>query len=140
MKHKDARDLLVAKGFKVTPQRLAVLFAVIGKKNHPSAEQIIDRVKKSNPNIAVGTVYKILEAFVDHGILNKVKTGGDSMRYDPILEKHHHLYGIGSECIEDYYDEHLNCLLEDHFKKHIIPGFHIEDIKLQIIGKFTDLK
>jgi hypothetical protein len=32
----------------------------------------------------------------------------------------------------------LNEILSKHFEKKSIPGFKIEDIKLQIIGKFTD--
>jgi hypothetical protein len=35
-------------------------------------------------------------------------------------------------------DDELNKILGEHFEKKGIPGFKIEDIKLQIIGKFTD--
>jgi Fur family transcriptional regulator, peroxide stress response regulator len=72
-------------------------------------------------------------------MIKKVKTEKDIMRYDAILEKHHHLYCSESERIEDFYDEELNQLIDDYFKNKDIPNFKIEDIKLQIIGKFTDL-
>jgi Fur family peroxide stress response transcriptional regulator len=58
------------------------------------------------------------------------------MRYDPILEKHHHLYCAESERIEDYFDDELNDMLKEYFERKQIPGFTIDDIKLQIIGKF----
>jgi Fur family peroxide stress response transcriptional regulator len=48
------------------------------------------------------------------------------------------LYSSESDRIEDYQDEELHELLGRHFEKKGIPGFKIEDIKLQIIGKFTD--
>jgi Fur family peroxide stress response transcriptional regulator len=59
------------------------------------------------------------------------------MRYDPVLDAHHHLYSIDSDRIEDYFDPELNLLLENYFSGKSIPGFQIEDIKLQIIGKFN---
>jgi Fur family peroxide stress response transcriptional regulator len=52
------------------------------------------------------------------------------------MESHHHLYCSESDRIEDYKDNELNELLENYFETKGIPDFKIEDIKLQIIGKF----
>lgn len=136
MKSEDIRSVLTAKGLRVTPQRVAILEAVIRLRNHPTAEKIIDFIREYHPNIATGTVYKVLETLVDNGLLNKVKTDRDIMRYDAIIEDHHHLYSAGSDQIEDYFDEELNHLLAEYFRQHQIPGFQISDIRLQIIGKF----
>lgn len=124
---------------KITPQRLAVMDAVNNLK-HPTAEQIIDFINKSYPNIATGTVYKILETFVEKGLIKKVKTEKDIVKYDSILSEHHHLYCSDTERIEDYYDNEINKLLKEYFTKKQIPNFEIEDIKLQIIGKFVKQK
>jgi len=140
MKVEEIRTELTSKGLRVTPQRVAILEAVIRMNNHPTVEKIIDFIKEHHPNIATGTVYKILEVFVDKGLLNKVKTDRDIMRYDAILENHHHLYSAKSDRIEDYFDEGLNNLLADYFKTHKIPEFEIHDVKLQIIGKFRKTK
>jgi Fur family peroxide stress response transcriptional regulator len=78
----------------------------------------------------------VLDALTENGLIKKVKTEKDIMRYDAHLEKHHHLYSTDSDRIEDYSDDELNKILEEHFEKKGIPGFKIEDIKLQIIGKF----
>ena len=125
-------------GLKVTPQRMAVLEALITLGNHPTADNIIEYIKKNHPHIAVGTVYKTLETYYEKGMLKKVKTEKDYMRYDPILEKHHHLYCEESNRIEDYYDEELNELLENYFNKKKIKNFNIEDIKLHIVGTFKN--
>ena len=134
----ETRDFLKEKNLKITPQRIAVLEAILELGNHPTAENIIESIKMNHPNIAIGTVYKILETFVDNGIVKKVKTDKDIMRYDAILEKHHHLYCVESDRIEDYYDEELNQILEKHFENKKIKDFKIEDIKLQIIGNFLN--
>jgi Fur family peroxide stress response transcriptional regulator len=58
------------------------------------------------------------------------------MRYDAILESHHHLYCSACNKIEDYHDEELNQLLDEYFKNKEIKNFTIKDIKLQIVGTF----
>jgi Fur family transcriptional regulator, peroxide stress response regulator len=124
---------------KVTPQRIAVFDAVINLNNHPTAENITEFIKANHPNIATGTVYKTLETLVQCGIIMKVKTDRDVMRYDAIIEKHHHLYCSGSDRIEDFYDSELNEILDNYLKNKNIPNFIVENFKLQIVGKFTDM-
>jgi len=125
-------------GLKVTPQRIAVFDAVINLNNHPTAENITEFIKTNHPNIATGTIYKTLETLIKCGIIKKVKTDRDVMRYDAIIEKHHHLYCVESDRIEDFFDEDLDRIIEEYLKKKKIRDFKIEDIKLQIIGRFTD--
>jgi Fur family transcriptional regulator, peroxide stress response regulator len=140
MKAEEISNKLIEKGLKVTPQRIAILEAIIKLNNHPTAENIIEFIRKSHPNIAVATVYKVLDALVENGLIKKVKTERDIMRYDALMESHHHLYCSDSDRIEDYEDKELNELLEKYFEKKGIAGFKIEDIKLQIIGQFTKIK
>jgi Fur family transcriptional regulator, peroxide stress response regulator len=134
----EIRNKLVEKGLKVTPQRIAILEAIIKLNNHPTAENIIEYIRKNHPNIATATVYKVLDALDENEIIRKVKTDKDFMRYDAIIEKHHHLYSAESDRIEDYFDSELNVLIDDYFKKKGIPDFEIRDIRLQVIGRFKD--
>lgn len=136
----ELRNALVNNNLKVTPQRLAVLEALSELHNHPTAENIIQFVKEHYPHIAIGTVYNILDAFVDKGFVKKVKTDRDIMRYDAVTDNHHHLYCIESDRIEDYFDENLDRTIKEYFEKKDITNFKIDNIKLQIIGKFSDRK
>jgi Fur family peroxide stress response transcriptional regulator len=136
----QVKDKLVEKGLKVTPQRIAILEAIYRLNNHPTAEMVMNYIKDSNPGISSATVYKVLDALVENQLVKRVKTEKDIMRYDGILENHHHLYCSASDRIEDYNDEKLNNMLEEFFSNNAIPDFKIEDIKLQIIGKFTKSK
>lgn len=105
---------LVKCGLKITPQRVAVFDALTNLSNHPTAENIIDYIKINHPNISTGTVYKTLDTFVSCGIIKKVKTDRDIMRYDSVISRHHHLYCTESDRIEDFYDEDLEIILEDY--------------------------
>jgi Fur family transcriptional regulator, peroxide stress response regulator len=140
VKAEDFSRKLIEKGLKVTPQRIAILEAIVKLKNHPTAENIIDYIRKNHPNIATATVYKVLDALVSCRLIIRVKTEKDIMRYDAIVESHHHLYCSDSDRIEDYHDIELNSLLTNYFEGKGIPDFEIEDIKLQIIGKFVKSK
>jgi len=136
MKIHEIRNKLIEKGLKVTPQRIAILEAIVTLNNHPTAENMIDYIRKNHPNIATATVYKVLDALVANELIKKVKTERDVMRYDAIMESHHHLYCSESDRIEDFVDTELNEMIEKYFEKKKIPDFKIEDVKLQIIGKF----
>ncbi|MEQ1552932.1 MAG: transcriptional repressor [Ferruginibacter sp.] len=132
------REKLKQKGLKVTLQRVAIYDTVLHLKNHPTAENIIEYLKNSHPNISVGTVYKVLDLFVENDLLKKVKTENGIMRYDAVLANHHHLYCTETDRIEDYEDEELSNIINNYFKKNKIQKFKIQDIKLQITGKFNN--
>ena len=136
----DIRISLVNNGLKITPQRLAILEAIIILNNHPTADQILEYIRRNHPNIATGTIYKVLDTLSEKGLIRKVKTDRDVMRYDAVLEKHHHLYCADSDRIEDYYDEELNNILEKYFSRKEIPGLEVKDIRLQISGRFETEK
>lgn len=129
-------EQLKQKGLKITPQRLTIYEAVVKLKNHPTAEDIIDYIKKNHPNISVGTIYKVLDSFVKHNLLKKVKNEKGIMRYDAVLCHHHHLYCIETERIEDFEDTNLDKIINEYFEKNKIKGFKIKDIALQITGEF----
>ena len=132
----DIRDKISAKGLKVTPQRMRVMEAVYNLDNHPTAENILEYIRQNDPNIGSGTVYKVLETLVKNNLIKKVKTERDLMRYDGILENHHHLYCIQCDYIEDYKNDKLDRLLQEFFRENEIENFTIEDIKLNISGNF----
>ncbi len=132
----SAQEKLKEKGLKVTPQRIAIYNAVVNLKNHPTAENIVDSIKTDYPSISVGTVYKVLNVLVDNGLLKRVKSEKDIMRYDAMLEHHHHLYCIDTDEIKDYEDKQLDALVTEYFENKKIKNFKIEDFKLQITGKF----
>ncbi|MFZ2197327.1 MAG: transcriptional repressor, partial [Thermodesulfovibrionales bacterium] len=49
-------------GFKLTPQRLAILSYLEGNKEHPSAEEIFRAVSDQYPTMSFATVYNTLAA------------------------------------------------------------------------------
>lgn len=128
-------DIIRNKSLKVTPQRLLILKAILKSKSHPTADDIITFVRKQNQNIAIGTIYKILDTLVKNNIIQKVETYNDIMRYEFSEKNHHHIYLSDKNIVMDYYDSNLDQILTYYFKKKKIPNFTIENIKVHIIGK-----
>ncbi|MEL7004367.1 MAG: transcriptional repressor [Bacteroidota bacterium] len=125
-------------GLKVTHQRIVILKAASAMDSHPSTEQIYEAIKSDNPTLSLATVYKTLETFVQSGLLSKVSTDSGQMRYDPKLDSHGHIYCDNTKEIIDYYDEELNNIIVDFFKKKKVNNLRIRNITLNINGDKID--
>jgi Fur family peroxide stress response transcriptional regulator len=137
----EIKEILSVQGLKVTHQRLVIYHALEEEKNHPSAEVVFEKLRKTNPSISLGTVYKTLETFVQKGIINRVNTSEGSMRYDALTENHNHIYCTNTKEIIDFSDEELEAVLINFLKKKSISNFNLKDVKLQITGeKINPLK
>ena len=132
MNNKTTQERLREHGLKVTPQRKVILEVISGMRNHPTAEMIMRQVEQVEPDISAGTVYKTLDLFAEKGLILRIKTDRDIMRYDPFINRHHHLYLDGTDKIVDFEDEELNRLLEEYFRKKRIPGMVVEDYRVEI--------
>jgi len=133
----EIKKRLAKKGLKVTPQRMVILESIYELNNHPTADNVIECIRQTHPNIATGTVYKVLETLVLSGLIKKVTTDRDFMRYDGIIETHHHLYCSECDLIEDYHDNELDDLLRKYFENKHLPGFKPEEFVVQIKGTFN---
>jgi Fur family peroxide stress response transcriptional regulator len=88
--------------FRVTPQRFAIYRELARLKNHPSAEKVFRVIRRRFPNISFDTVNRTLRSFVRIGILEFVEGSGNSRRYDPNLNTHHHLHCVKCGAIADF--------------------------------------
>ncbi|MGO9737967.1 MAG: Fur family transcriptional regulator [Desulfomonilaceae bacterium] len=88
---------------KVTPQRLEIFRAVIAAQDHPSAEDVYNRVKNRLPAISLDTVYRTLATFESGGIISRVWFCEDKTRFDPNCKPHHHLFCTVCKSLTDFY-------------------------------------
>ena len=89
------------RGLAVTPQRLAIIRALLGSMEHPRAEAIYLRVRKQHPHISLATVHRTLETLCEIGEARKVTMLHDRARYDGNLLPHHHVVCIRCRRIRD---------------------------------------
>lgn len=132
------KEKLTEAGLKATHQRLVILEALMRMHFHPTADQIFEEIHLANPSISMGTVYKTLETFVKSGLLGRVYTSEGHMRYDSKLENHGHIYCSNTREIIDFYDDELNDLIVQFFRKKRVSNLRIRNISLNINGDKID--
>ena len=76
----------------MTPQRLAILNEVRQAGSHMTANEIIEKVHQKNPSISVGTVYRTLNTFAEHGVILEFPFGDQASRFDGRTERHDHVH------------------------------------------------
>ncbi|CAG7643567.1 Peroxide operon regulator [Paenibacillus solanacearum] len=76
---------------QLTVQRKAIYDVVMESPDHPSAADIIDRLKERGHSFAYGTIYNSLRYLTDAGLIRELKLEGDASRYDARVEDHQHI-------------------------------------------------
>jgi Fur family transcriptional regulator, peroxide stress response regulator len=78
--------------FKNTAQRAAVLEAVRQSESHLTAGEIFERVRRRDPHIGYGTVYRTLHLLAKHGLIQELTFADQASRYDGRVERHDHVH------------------------------------------------
>jgi Fur family peroxide stress response transcriptional regulator len=92
-------------GFRITPQRTAIVEYVLNTEDHPSAEKVYRNVKKKYPMVSLSTVYKTLDLLQQKNIIKQIVFNGES-RFDGHIQEHINLICMKCGKIEDI-DEDL---------------------------------
>ncbi len=79
-------------GFRFTPQRRRVYEVLLGKRDHPTADEVFVRAKKQMPEISHATVYNCLDALVECGLVRQVQLDRGATRFCPNMREHCHFY------------------------------------------------
>jgi len=108
-------------GYKVTPQRREILRILINNKDHPTAEDIYQRLTERMPDVSLATVYNTLNMLKEIGMLNELSVvGEDSVRYDPNTQPHDHVCCLQCQRVVDIEEEK-----NTEFSEQEIAGFRI---------------
>src|SRR5438093_6121373 len=79
-------------GLRFTQQRQHVYRTLLGKRDHPTAEEVFIRAKKGMPEISMATVYNCLDTLVGCGLVREVNHDGGARRFCSNMRQHHHFY------------------------------------------------
>jgi Fur family peroxide stress response transcriptional regulator len=101
------------KGFKATPQRIAICRIALNDRDHPTAQNIYDKVQKEHPTVSLATVYKTLQMLEELNLISEICLSSGQTRYDPLMYSHINL--ICTQCgrIEDIEDSRTQNIMEN---------------------------
>ncbi|MBI5327279.1 MAG: transcriptional repressor [Deltaproteobacteria bacterium] len=116
------------KGFKLTPQRLAILKFLNGNTSHPTAEDIYSNIKKIYPTVSFATVYNTLQTLKDKNEILEITIDPQKKHYDPNIKPHHHIICIECNTIGDIFEDYSEALrLPDYIAMEFKPvGSHVD--------------
>jgi Fur family ferric uptake transcriptional regulator len=113
------------RGYKATPQRVAVLRA-LAEEQHQSLEEIRVRC----PEVGLVTVYRALDLLGRLGIVRRLDLG-DGARYELARDHHHHMICESCGDISEF-DE---CPLDPELLPPKSAGFEIRAHSLEVYGR-----
>ncbi|WP_219838295.1 Fur family transcriptional regulator [Paenibacillus sp. R14(2021)] len=83
-----------------TPRKL-ILDIVSNSHDHPTASDVIDRIKSQGQSVAYATVYNSLRYLTEHGLLRELRLEGDASRYDARIEDHQHIVCVACGAVNE---------------------------------------
>jgi Fur family peroxide stress response transcriptional regulator len=116
------------RGFKMTPQRIAILEYLEGNHGHPSAEDIYREVMKKHPTVSFATVYNTLEALKKRREIVEITIDPERKHYESNISPHHHIVCIICKEISDVFADYSESLRlpEEVQEEFIATGNHVE--------------
>ncbi|KEO85048.1 Fur family transcriptional regulator [Tumebacillus flagellatus] len=82
---------LKSRGIRLTPQRQVILQFLKETDEHPTAEQVYQKIGEQFPGISLATVYNTLNMLKELGVIREMSYGDMSSRYDGNDTEHAHL-------------------------------------------------
>lgn len=125
------RRLCREHGLTFTPQRRAILEAVLERDIHPRADEVYESLSRKRPRVSRATVFRTLEGLARLGIITKASHPGSSVRYDGRTDLHHHLVCTSCDRVIDYEDARLDEVPLPDTRR---LGFVVSDLQVQLRG------
>ncbi|AJA48215.1 ferric uptake regulation protein [Clostridium pasteurianum DSM 525 = ATCC 6013] len=134
------KNNLKEKGYKLTPQRRAVLDTIIKSEGqHLTAEEIYELVKVDCPEIGLATVYRTVLLLEELNVVCKLDLNDGCSRYELIHEnenhQHHHLICINCGKVIEVEGDLLESLENTIEEKYV---FKIKNHSVKFYGLCSD--
>lgn len=134
MSSQEIRRRFRAAKLRLTPQRAAIYGALVENPTHPSAEELLDMVRRTARGISANTVYYTLAALKDAGLVQEVNYGHDRARFDGNVEPHHHVVCRHCQRIVDVMDGRLDRLNRAMMAGMLPHDFEVTGHRVEVYG------
>ena len=104
---------LRARGFRMTPQRMAILHVLRHEGTHLSPNEVYKKALNDLPGLTEPTVYRTLDFLAENGLVRPSHSNNGHLTYEIAGEDHHHV--VCRVCGSEIEVEHA--LLENVYKK-----------------------
>jgi len=128
---------LRARGYRMTPQRHAILHALCHSGKHLTPTEVYEKAQEELGTLTETTVYRTLEFLAENGLARPALMGNGHLVYEIARHEHHHL--VCRECGKEIEIEHS--LLSSMYQKlENKSGFKLTDSHITFFGLCADCK
>jgi Fur family ferric uptake transcriptional regulator len=121
------------RGVRWTSQRQVIVEQFLLSGDHVTADELHGRSREVDPAIGAATVYRTLNLLVEVGVAQRVRFGGTSAAFEPVLGRAHHDHLICLACgtVIEFEDAAIERRQADIAAKH---GFALRHHRLELFG------
>lgn len=124
------------RGYKLTPQRIAIIDILLGDKSHPNAYEIFKKIREKSPKLSMSTIYYTLNMLKREGLIKEIEFYDKANRYDSNILDHLNLICLKCGKIDDFEDISVSSLKEIENK----TGFRPEIMRFEFYGYCNECK
>lgn len=125
-------ERLAHSGLRNTPQREVVYQALLTRRDHPTADEVYNRVRPEMPTISLATVYNCLETLVQCELVRQVNFERGPSRYCANLLPHAHFH---DEKTGATYDIPLPAEVLAHVRSVLPAGYEAKTLEITFHGQ-----
>jgi Fe2+ or Zn2+ uptake regulation protein len=123
---------LRACGYRLTPQRLAVIQVLREATEHLTPSQVLERTQSIRSAVGLTTVYRTLDLLEELGFVRRLHAGGGCQAYATVRERAgHHLVCRRCHQVVDFPCQGLTGLIEQTAQR---TGFAVASHLLELEG------
>ena len=130
----ELKKIVKQKGLKYTEQREIVLSILLHAREHLTAEEVYNQIKKehADSNIGIATVYRALSFLEEVDLITSITFGTDGKKYESNSKSHHdHLICTTCGKIVEFMDDDIEKRQDKIAKKN---NFKISSHSMQLYG------
>lgn len=138
MEIKDTIALLKSRGYRITPQRVAIIRILKDHEGHPGAEEVFRYAIQLYPNISMATVYNVMEVLEKEGIIRAIAVSKNLRRYDSNIKPHSHFICNSCRKVFDIPSNYYEACTKELPPE--LADFEVDSLELIYKGLCSDCK
>jgi Fur family peroxide stress response transcriptional regulator len=120
------------RGLRLTPQREVLLRVLSQITGHPTADDMVQRVREVLPTVSHATVYRNLQELVHEGLIRTLEVAGTAVQFELNSDDHHHLVCDKCGRVWDVYLSSLDVRINR--RRTEMDGFQVNRRDVQLHG------
>jgi Fe2+ or Zn2+ uptake regulation protein len=126
------REGCADRGLRLTPQREVLLRVLSETMGHPTADDMVQRVRKVLPTVSHATVYRNLQELVREGLIRTLEVAGTAVQFEVNPDDHHHFVCHKCGHVWDVYLSSVDVRINR--RRTEVDGFQVDRRDVQLHG------